>query len=270
MQKVKVIKHQPSALHLTPLHERLTKLAILILAVTVFVVSLRMLELDLPRFMARLSNFPTIARLFLSVNTALIPQGLQQLAVSIALGLCGLVVGGALSFILAFLAADNTTICKPLAAVIKGFVSIIRAIPSLVLILMIVASIGIGYTSGVVGLTLSSIGYLTKAFISTIEEQDKHVAEALRSTGANWFQILFHGYLPGVITGFMAWISIRLESSVSESISLGVIGAGGIGMLLSRAIRQRNHADITTLILIIFITMFIMEMLITRFRRKIK
>jgi len=255
---------------LAPASERITKLALLIGAVALFAVSINFLELDLPRFMSRLSNFPNIARLFMSVNMSIIPLGLQQLGVSIALGLCGLIIGGAVSFVLAFLAAENTTMSKPLAAAIKGLVSIIRAVPNLVLILMVVASIGIGYTSGVVGLTLSSIGYLTKAFISTIEEQDNAVAEALRATGANWFQIVFHGYLPGVVTGFLAWISIRIESSVAESISLGVIGAGGIGMLLSRAIRQHNHANISTLILIIFITMFIMELGITRFRRKIK
>jgi len=257
-------------IRLTPIRERAVTLLVVVMAITVFVVSINLLTLDIPRFMSRLTNFPNIASLFMGINWSVIPTGLEQLLVSFALGICGLVIGGLFSFVLAFCAADNTTFFKPLAVFIKAFVSIVRAVPNLVLILMIVASIGMGYTAGVMGLTLSTIGYLTKAFISTIEEQDNHLAEAMRATGANWFQVMIHGYLPGVVTGFLAWISIRMESSVAESISLGVVGAGGIGMLLARAIRQYDFHTISTLILIIFIFMFILEIAITRFRRKIK
>lgn len=254
---------------LTPLKERVTLALVVGLLVAVFVVSLNMISLDLPRFMARLENFPNIAGLFLGISWSIVGTGFQQLLVSFALGICGLAIGGVLSFGLAFCGASNTAFFKPLAVVIKTFVSIIRAVPSLVLILMIVASLGMGYTAGVVGLTLSTIGYLTKAFISTIEEQDNSIAETLRATGANWLQVMLHGYVPAVTTGFMAWISIRAETSVAESISLGVVGAGGIGVLLARAIRQYDFHTITTLILIIFISMFIMELAITRFRRKL-
>jgi len=254
---------------LTPVWERVRTILIVIISIAVFVISLNMLSLDIPRFMARLENFPNIARLFMGINWSAIPAGLEQLLVSFALGICGLIIGGIASFILAFCAADNTTFFKPLAIFIKAFVSIVRAVPNLVLILMIVASLGMGYTAGVLGLTLSTVGYLTKAFISTIEEQDEHLAEALKATGANWFQVMLHGYLPGALTGFIAWISIRAETSVAESISLGVIGAGGIGMMLARAIRQYDFHTISTLILIIFISMFILELAITRFRRKI-
>jgi len=254
---------------LTPVKQQVTAIVVLVLAITVFVVSLNMLSLDIPRFMARMERLPTIAGLFMGINWAIVPSGLEQLLVSFALGICGLIIGGIASFGLAFCGASNTTFFKPLAVAIKGFVGIVRAVPSLVLILMLVASLGMGYTAGVMGLTLSTVGYLTKAFIATIEEQDDHFAEALRSSGANWFQIIYHGYLPGVLTGFLAWISIRAETSVAESISLGVIGAGGIGMLLSRAIRQYNFHNISTLIIIIFISMFSMELIITQFRKRL-
>ena len=256
-------------IRLTPVRQQVISIVAFVVAVSVFFVSLNALSLDLPRFMSRLERLPNIARLFLAIDFSAIPTGLEQLLVSFALGICGLVIGGIVSFVLAFCGASNTTFFKPLAVCIKAGVSIIRAVPSLVLILMLVASLGMGYTAGVMGLTLSTIGYLTKAFISTIEEQDDHFAEALRSSGANWFQVVFHGYLPGVVTGFMAWISIRAESSVAESISLGVIGAGGIGMLLSRSIRQYNFPAISTYIIIIFIAMFSMELIITRFRKRL-
>ena len=250
-----------------PVKAQLFKLFIASAAVTVFLISLNYLNLDTARFIARLENFPRIMRLLMQINPSMIIPGLQQFLVSFTMGIVGLVLGGLLAFILAFLAADNIAPFKPLAVAIKMFVSIVRAVPSLVIILMIVAAIGFGYTTGVVGLIISTMGYLTKAFIASIEEQDTGVITAMRATGASWGQIVLHGLLPAVITGFLAWIAIRLETSVAESISLGLVGAGGIGTLLSRAIRQFDYPSVSVLILIIFICMFCLEMLANRLRR---
>ncbi|MCL2203594.1 MAG: phosphonate ABC transporter, permease protein PhnE [Defluviitaleaceae bacterium] len=243
---------------------------VLALAVAaVFFICLNYLNLDMARFLNRLSNAPRILRLLADVNVAMLLPGVRQFFVSFAMGIVGLVFGGLLAFVLAFCAADNITPWRPLAFLIKAFVSIVRAVPSLIIILMIVAAIGLGHNAGVVGLTLSSMGYLTKAFIATIEEQHRGLITAMRATGANWGQIVLHGLLPAVVTGFLAWVAIRLETSVAESITLGVVGAGGIGTLLARAIRQFDYPTVTLLILIIFIGMACLEGAVSAIRRRI-
>ncbi len=257
-------------IQLVPARERLFKVGTIVFFIMLFLISVHFLELDVERFVARAENFPEVFSRFMALNVTTLHAGIEQLLVSITLGICGLVIGGVVSFALAFLAADNIAFSRALSIFIKGTVSLIRAIPSLVLILMIVASLGMGNTAGVVGLTLSSIGYLTKAFISTIEEQDDAIIETLRSTGASWLQIVVHGFFPNVIPAFLAWLSIRMESSIAESISLGMVGAGGIGMLLSRAIRQHDHPTISTMILLIFITMFLLEIGLNQMKQKLR
>ena len=217
------------------------------------------LNLDFVTFATRLGNAGHVITRFMAFNPQALPEIIRQLMISIALGICGLVIGSTVSLILAFLAADNITFYKPLSKIIKGAVGLIRAIPSLVLILMIVASLGFGYTTAVVGLTLSSAGYLTKAFISSIEEQDFAIIESMKATGASWLQIIIHGILPGVASSFVSWISIRLENNVGDSIALGIVGAGGVGMLVSRAVRTNNFADLTTTVLVIFAAMALLE-----------
>jgi len=252
---------------LMPKSTRIFRLALAFAVVGIFIISLVYMNLDVARFMSRLGNFPRIMRLLMQFNTGMVIPGLRQFLVSFAMGVVGLVFGGVIAFVLAFLAADNITPSKTLSVLIKAFVSIVRAVPSLVIILMIVAAIGFGYTTGVVGLTISSMGYLTKAFIASIEEQGYGKITAMRATGASWGQIVVHGLVPAVVTGFIAWIAIRLETSVAESISLGVVGAGGIGTLLSRAIRGFDYASITVLILIIFVCMFCLELVAGWLRR---
>jgi phosphonate transport system permease protein len=191
------------------------------------------------------------------------------LLVSVAIGVAALAVGFVISMLLAFLAADNIAPYKWLGYIIKGTVSLIRAVPSLVLILMVVASLGFGAVAAVVGLVFSCVGYLTRAFIGTIEEQERRVIDAMKATGATRMQIILHGLLPGVFTAFVAWLAIRLEANVSDSVSLGIVGAGGVGMLISRAVRQVNFANLTTTVLVIFAAMFLIEVAAQWLRRKI-
>jgi len=253
---------------LTPMKERLTNLLIFVGAAALFIVSLTMMDLPIADFISRFERLPTILGLFMALEFSIFGQAIGQLVVSIAMALAALLLGGVISLFLSFLAAENTAPSKAVAALIKGFVSTIRAIPNLVLILLIIASLGLGYVAAVTSLTLSSIGYFTKAFASTIEEQDSSLIETMRSTGANWFQIVVHGFFPNVLPSFLAWISIRLEMSISESISLGVIGAGGIGTMLARSIRTHTHPEVSMLILIIFITMLTIEILLNIVKKK--
>ena len=255
-------------IHLTPPKQRIMNWVVASGLVLLFLISLHFLDLNTAQFMARFSNLPNILRLFMALDMTVVGEGLLQLLVSFALAICSLIIGGIISIALAFLAAENTAPSKIMAEIIKSVVSTIRAVPSLVLILFIVASIGLGYTSAVVSLTLSGIGYLTKAFTSTIEDQSSNLIETMRSTGANWFQIVVHGFFPNVLPSFLAWTSIRLEMSIAESISLGVIGAGGIGFMLSRFIRQHDHAAASTLILIIFLSMLFVEITLNIFKKK--
>ena len=253
---------------LTPMKERLTNMCIVLGATALFVVSLVMMDLPLAAFMSRFERLPTVLGLFMALDFSIFSEAMGQLVTSVAMALAALLLGGGISLLLAFLAAENTAPSKIVAALIKGFVATIRAIPNLVLILLIIASLGLGYVAAVASLTLSSMGYFTKAFASTIEEQPSSLIETMRATGANWFQIVVHGFFPNVLPSFLAWISIRLEMSIAESISLGVIGAGGIGTMLARSLRTHSHAEVSMLILIIFTTMLSIEIILNIVKKK--
>jgi len=253
---------------LTPQKEQFQHAIFFVGAVVLFFISITMLDLDIVRMINRLERLPAILRLFMRIEPSIVFDGIIQLFISMMLAICALFLGGVIALILAFLAAENTAPSKWLALFIKAIVSTIRAIPNLVLILLLVAPLGLGYGAAIASLTLSSMGYLTRAFASTIEEQPPQIVETMRSTGASWIQIVVHGFVPHVMSSFIAWVSIRLELSVSDSITLGILGAGGIGTMLSHAIRRHNHAEVSTLILIIFITVLTIEVFLNRVKKK--
>ncbi|MCL1788518.1 MAG: phosphonate ABC transporter, permease protein PhnE, partial [Defluviitaleaceae bacterium] len=256
---------------LPPAPAALCKVALTVGLVALFFAASRSLELNFTLFAQRfINNIGTVAPRLAAFNAAALPEVFRQLFISMLIGICALFIGAAVSLVLAFFAAGNIAPFRPLAWAIKGAISVVRAVPSLVLILMVVASLGFGYTTAVVGLMFSSVGYLTKAFIASIEEQDAGIIEAMGATGAGRLQIIFHGLLPSCATAFVSWVSIRLESNISDSISIGIVGAGGVGMLIARANRQLDFPTLSTAIVVIFVVMVGVEFGTGRLRRRLR
>jgi len=261
---------QMTRVKLSPTSENIKKIAAISVLLGIFIFSFMMLDLDLVRFASRLANNTgQVIMMFMAFDTSVLPEAISEMLVSLALAVAALFVGFWVSIVLAFLAASNTAPFKPLASAIKGGMAIIRAVPSLVWLLMIVASIGFGNTAGMVGLLLSTCGYLVKSFASSIEEKGNETIDALRATGAPWISIVVKGVLPGVISPFLSWSSIRFEANISESIGLGIVGVGGIGALLMRNIRANNYGRITAVLTVIFMVLLIVEILSIALRRKI-
>ena len=260
-----------SRVQLSRTSDKLKKFSVIAVLISVFVYSFIALDLNLARFANRLveNTLPVLNLMVMNFDTSVLPEAMMEMLVSLALAAAALFVGFWVSIALAFLAASNTAPNKILASGIKGLMAVIRAVPSLVWLLMIVASIGFGNTAGMVGLLLSTCGYLVKSFAASIEEKGNETIEAMRATGAPWIAIMVKGVLPGVVSPFLSWSSIRFEANIAESIGLGMVGVGGIGALLMRNIRSNNFGRIMAVLTVIFVVLLIVEILSIALRRKI-
>ncbi len=181
--------------------------------------------------------------------------GLHKISFTLGIAFLATITGGVLAFFLGLFSAQNLS-SKGVSNVIKGFVSFVRAVPTVLWVLIFAVSIGLGTTAAVVGLTFHSFGYLLKAFSESFEELDHGVIEALTACGANWWQIVFQAVVPSSISYLLAWTFIRFEINFVEAVAVGAAaGAGGIGfelfMASARYFNLREVGAITYLILII-------------------
>ncbi|UOQ84750.1 PhnE/PtxC family ABC transporter permease [Gracilibacillus salinarum] len=238
--------------------------------VTVFIGSIKLVNLDVQKFFERLENVPAVIGRMMVIDLSVIPNALLACLTSLSLAFLTLVVSVIIAMLLSFLAARNITPSNYLANFIKAFFAVIRSVPGLVWGLMVIASLGFGYTSGFIAMLLSSIGYLIKLFTGSIEEVGTDIVEAMRSTGASWFNIVFHGLIPLCITSFFGWITVRFEGDVAESIGLGIIGVGGIGLLLTKAIGAYDYAQTTTILIVICLLMLVLEFSMTKLKTMVK
>lgn len=160
---------------------------------------------------------------------------LYQLLVTFCLGVLATFFGALIAFFGALFCAKN--IANPRTAdVVKSVVAFIRAVPTILWVLIFAVSAGLGSVAAVSGLTFHSAGYLTKAYAESIEEMDGGTIEALRACGANFWQIVFQAIVPASISYMLAWTFMRFEINFTNAIAVGAAaGAGGIGYNLFMA-----------------------------------
>ncbi|MDZ5079140.1 phosphonate ABC transporter, permease protein PhnE [Nesterenkonia sp. HG001] len=177
---------------------------------------------------------------------------------SVQIAWIGTVVGALFSLPMGFLAARNMT-PLPIYVVVRFILSVIRAVPEIVFAIAVMLPIfGLGPLAGALALGVSSIGTLSKLISEAIEGVDPGPLESARASGASKLQMIRWAVLPQVMPEVIAIWLYRFEVNIRASAILGVLGAGGIGSLLSALFNVRAWDRIgITLVVIIVVTIII-------------
>ncbi len=144
-----------------------------------------------------------------------------------------------------------------------------RSVNSLVWALLFVAVFGPGALAGTVCIGFRSVGFVGKLFAEALEEVNPGPIEALTASGASWFSIFLKGYWPQVAPAFWGIFLFRWDINVRESAVIGLVGAGGIGMVLDTALNLFFWDRVSVVLLSIFTVVILAELLVTHIRKRI-
>src|ERR1700753_4172253 len=178
---------------------------------------------------------------------------------TILISYVGTLFGAVLAFALNFLAAENTSPAPWLRFVIKRLLEFFRTVPGIVFALIFVIAFGLGPMAGVLAIALHSIGALAKQYAEMVENIDMKPVEGVRSTGASWLSCMRFAVLPQVAAGFASYTLLRFEINVRDASVMGFVGAGGIGLELITAIRKFYYSDVSAILLMIVLTVFVFD-----------
>ncbi|MFC5447413.1 PhnE/PtxC family ABC transporter permease [Paenibacillus aestuarii] len=198
-------------------------------------------------------------------------DALLQVAITLGLAFLTTLFGAIIALFLGLLAARNISNPK-FSAVIKAGVALIRAVPTVLWVLIFAVAAGLGSVAAVIGMTFHSVSYLVKAYSESFEELDKGVIEALKASGASWWQIVFQAVIPSTATYLISWTFMRFEINFAVAVAMGAAaGAGGIGydmfMASSFYYDVREIGGITYLILAFAV---ILEFIAARIKRTLR
>ena len=168
---------------------------------------------------------------------------------------------------LGYLSARNMHAPTPLRWLAKLALDCARSIHTLVFGLLIVGIIGLGPMAGILAIALHSMGTYGKLYAETIETLDMRPIEAVRATGATPVQVFLFAVWPALLPNFLSNHLYIWEYNIRDSTVLGLIGAGGLGLLVSEAVSLFQWGRLSTLLIAIVLMVVAFDALSRRVRQ---
>ncbi|MCG7897251.1 MAG: phosphonate ABC transporter, permease protein PhnE [Candidatus Thiodiazotropha lotti] len=187
---------------------------------------------------------------------------------TIEMGFWGTFISIMISLPLGILSSRNYTPHRIVYSIARGWLSLHRAMPELIIALFLVLMYGFGPIAGVLALAIHTSGVLGKFFADEIENAPPGPQLALKASGASSLKVLRYAVFPHVFPAWIAYVQYIFERNIRTATVLGIVGAGGIGMELKGRWDLFDYGHVTTILLAIFITVLLLEYFSQKMRNK--
>jgi len=192
------------------------------------------------------------------------------MATTVGIALAAVVVSLAGSFLLGSLGARNVAPNPTLRGVSRGLLVFVRAIPELVLAIVLIVVTGLGAPAGVLALGFCGIGLLGKLIADSLEENPPGPETALTATGATRLQRYTAATLPNARRAILGHVFYLLDTNIRSATVLGVVGGGGIGYYLLTASQGARYGQVTLIVGLIVLVVMAVEGLTMWFRHALR
>lgn len=211
-------------------------------------------------------NMATYAAEFFPPNFGQWRMYVAEMVITLQIALWGTALAVITAVPMALLASANLVpwwIYQPM----RRLMDATRAINEMVFAMLFVVAVGLGPFAGVLALWIHTSGVLAKLFSEAVEAIDPQPVEGIRSTGASALHEVVYGVLPQVMPLWISFALYRLESNVRSASVVGMVGAGGIGVVLWEIIRGFQYAETCAVMLIIILTVTVIDLVSARIRQ---
>ncbi len=207
---------------------------------------------------------------FVGLDIALIPDLIGPTIETLMIACLGTLLGVIICIPAAWFGALNITPFKPITYPIARFMmTLSRSIHEIVWALFFVAAVGLGALAGVFAVAVRSVGFIAKMAAEAIENIDPGPVEAIRSVGGNGFQVMLYAILPQILPQVLGVVIFEWEINIRRSAVLGLVGAGGLGLVFFRQMNTFNFHGVMTVIAAILVLILVGELLSHWVRRAI-
>ena len=191
---------------------------------------------------------------------------LREMVITLHIAVWGTVLAVVCAVPLGLLSSENLVprwVYQP----VRRLMDACRAINEMVFAMLFIVAVGLGPFAGVLALWVHTTGVLAKLFAEAVEAIDPRPVEGVRSTGANALEGILYGVIPQVLPHWVSYSLYRFESNVRSASVVGMVGAGGIGVVLHEAIRGFEYAQTSAILLIIIVSVTLIDLASASVRR---
>lgn len=223
----------------------------------------------------RIFDFPAEVLSEASQKVAQLPglmvHFLPSLLETINIAASATLLGALCAILLSLLATRGLARWPRLIGVFRRLLDVLRAVPEIVIALILIFVLGGGPVPAMVAIALHTVGALGKLFSEVNENASLKPVEGLESVGASWMQRMVFGVIPQVAPNYLSYALLRFEINIRASAILGFVGAGGIGYELKNAMTwgQGKYGEAAAIFLLLFITIVLVDQISSHFRNRL-
>lgn len=202
------------------------------------------------------------------MDTWMYAQIYTGIAQTIAMAFLGTLLATIVALFIAFFAARNTLPFAPARHAVRRFLDVLRGVDQVIWGLVFVRAVGLGPLAGVLAIFVSDTGTLAKLYSEAIENIDRKQVEGVRATGADEARVIRYGYLPQILPVFISLSLYSFESSTRSATILGLVGAGGVGMVIIERFRAGLFDQVAFVVLNVLVVIAIIDWASGKIRKR--
>src|SRR5699024_2468429 len=141
----------------------------------------------------------------------------------------------------------------------RNFMNVLRTLPDLFWAMLFATAVGFGPVAGALALSVFTVAVISKLWSESLESIDVGLPEAVRAAGGTWPQMLKFGASPQAMQHYVSYALYAFELNVRASMVLGLVGAGGIGMILETQRANFEYKRVALIVLVVLVAVLIIE-----------
>lgn len=198
-----------------------------------------------------------------------LPDILEKLLDTVLMSVAASTTASVLAFVFALFGSRTTMVSGVLSRIARGAATVFRNIDVAVWSMILLFSFGQSDLTGYFALFFSSFGFLTRAYIETIDEVSGSSVEALRATGAGYVPIVVHSVMPSALPQMMSWLLFTIETNIRQATLVGILTGTGIGFAFNLYYKSLNYHAASLVVLVIVAAILLIETISNHVRRVI-
>ncbi|MEJ5997148.1 phosphonate ABC transporter, permease protein PhnE [Corynebacterium sp. H130] len=244
--------------------------AVVMLTVLACQPSLGGVKIDLNAISRNWEKGATRLAKMLHPDWTILPRTLDPMLETLSMAVVGAALTAVIALPLSLWAARPTNPNTPTRIAIRAVLNVVRSIPNLVYATILVAMVGVGTLPGVISLVLFDVGIVVKLVSESIDSADSDYIEAGTAAGGTPTQIGAVSALPQTWPVFVSQLIYALELNVRISAILGLVGAGGIGLVIDEVRGYYRYDALAAIIIELLIVIIVLEIVSVNLRRRLR
>jgi len=197
-----------------------------------------------------------------------LPDILDKLIETLLVSIAATTTGAIFALLFAVLGSNTTRVNGFFGSISRGIATIFRNIDVAAWAMILLFSFGQSSLTGYFALFFGSFGFLTRAFVETIDEVSGGSVEALQATGANYFPIIFQSVIPSSLPQMISWILFMIETNIRSATLIGLLTGSGIGFTFNLYYKNLNY-DIAALVVVVIIVAILLIETVSNYVRRV-